>query len=104
MALARNFEPVTFRSRIPSTTSSVPKYEDGLQTGGRIIGFTVDEQVSLGITFDTDIVRLRVAGTKDVRELDDNVTNVRVGTKDYSITRIVGDVKPGFIDFYLDKA
>ena len=102
MALARNFEDVVFQSRVQSSTPGVREYEDTLSTGGRIIGFTVDEQVALGISFESDIVRLRVAGTRDVRELPDTVTNAIVGETTYSITRRVGDVKPGFIDFYLE--
>ena len=98
MALARNFEDVTFLKKLGEDGG----YEDGLQTRGRIIGLTVDEQVSMGLTWKEDIVRLRVTGTRDVRELPmDFTSSVRVGTKFYEISRSIGDVKPGFIDFYL---
>ena len=98
MALARNFQEVVFLRRVKSTGLD----EDILTTGGRFIGFTVDEQLAMGITYDTDIVRLRVAGTKDVRKLvSGGVTQLRVNEKVYESLRKVEDFKPGFIDFYL---
>ena len=93
MALARNFQEVVFQDG---------EGNDLLKTGGRFIGFTVDEQVAMGIGYDTDISRLRVAGTKDVRMLDDALlTSLCINEHFYDLLRKVEDVKPGFIDFYL---
>ena len=98
MALARNFQEVLLLGDVKNTEEDKVL----LKTGGRIIGFTMDEQVSMGITWDDDIVRLRVAGTKDVRKLvKDCLTRVKVNEDEYAIQRTAEDVKPGFIDFYL---
>ena len=98
MALARNFQEVELLGDVKGTEADKVL----LKTGGRIIGFTMDEQISMGIAWDDDIVRLRVAGTKDVRKLvKDGLTRVKLNEDKYSIQRKVEDVKPGFIDFYL---
>ena len=104
MALARNFERITFKTREPSEKIGERIYKPWLTTSCRMIDVTIDESDTLGISFETDIRRVRIRATRDIREMPEAVTHASIRDQDYGVVRKLDDTQPGFIDVFLQTS
>lgn len=104
MALPHIFHEVKFLS--PDVKTSNIKGNKGyittLVTGGRTIDISLQDKVSSGISTETSTRRIRVQGTRDVRQLSRSVTHVGIEEDIYAIKNRMEDVEPTYIDFLLE--